>query len=666
MGLPICKPGKEICDNKKDDDGDGAVDCADPDCKSFPACQSTVCKPTVDFGVIQPKGSSSTRTVSTTGSKDVYLSTCAVPGGGEVVTQLTLTGKTDLKLTYQQITGDHVFALFRAGLNEACNANARGCFDPQSQKNGSFSIKSLDAGVYYLIVEAFAKGLEGQVKVTLSTGSVVSPEVCNNGIDDDSDGAVDCADLECLLTPGCQSQLCKVDVNLGTLVVDGPAKHATVNTKGAPNLYDETCSAGGGRERVVRIVMPQAAGLTVTVSQSDWHVFGLHADKGPGTKCMADKGDCFDSNDKSSFTLVYDSVEKGAYYYIVEALEPGREGQVDLTFQAFSNRGPELCTNGVDDDADGLVDCMDLDCIGVVGCPGPVCLPDLKTGPLMPGAPPVSLNLDTTTAKHDQTVPCALGGGKDIVIEIDLPKVSGLEINCQDSADHVFGLFAAGAPRDPCDKYPENCADPHIGPLSCHFIMPNLQPGKYYLVVQAFKPGTEGKIGLQLSSVEDHAQEICSNGIDDDSDGKVDCQDSNCSSKPICQGQSCVPEKNLGVLPSGGNPVTAAATTMGAGDKVATACAQGGGEDYVFGFSILNPASLQVDFAQFGNHVVALFDNKGAGYACDAVPLACQQTLGQPTGKLLFSALKAGEYYLVVEAVAAGSEGSMVLKLSAK
>jgi hypothetical protein len=665
--LPICLPGKEICDNKIDDDKDGAIDCGDPDCKSFPGCSGVLCKATVDFGTIAPKGGSVQKTITTTGQKDVYTSTCVVPGGGEVVARFALSAKTDLKLEYEQLAGDSVFALFLAGVGEACNANSRGCFDPKSAPKGSFSLKSLDAGVYYLIVEAFAKGLEGQVKVTLSTGSPGGPEVCNNGIDDDGDLAIDCADLDCVLTPGCATALCKVDVNLGTLVVNGPSKHTNVSTATGPSLYDLTCSAGGGKERIVRFAMPTAAGLAITVMQTGWHTFGLHSDMGPGTKCNADKGSCFDSNKSPGFTLVYDDVEKGVYYYIVDALKPGSEGTVDLTFQAFANRGPELCANKIDDDGDGLVDCMDPDCTGVVGCPGPVCIPDLKTGPLAPGSPGVSFKIDTAKANNDQTVPCALGGGKDTVIEVTLTQVSGLELNCQQygSSDHVFGLFSTGDPRDPCDKNAANCADPKIGPLSCHFIMPNLQPGKYYLVVEAFKPGAEGVMDLQLAATPDHAQEICNNGIDDDGDTKIDCQDSNCSSKPICQGKTCTPDQKLGLIPANGTPVNAAATTLGGTDKTAAACAQGGGADVVLGFTLVNPANLTVEFAQFGNHVLALHDNKGAGFACDAAPLACQPTQGQPMGKVSFSGLKAGEYYLVVEANSASSEGSAVLKLTA-
>ncbi|MCA9673080.1 MAG: hypothetical protein KC503_46125 [Myxococcales bacterium] len=660
-GLPICTPGKEICGNQLDDDLDGAVDCDDPDCLNDPSCQSLLCKPSVDFGTIKASGASVTRTLTTTNQKDVYTSPCAVPGGGELVARFELDAPADVKLSYVQKSGDHVLSLFRAGTGEACNANSRGCFDPQSKNSGSFSVPNLQAGEYYLIAEAFAKSLEGQIEVTLSTGTPAGKEVCNNGIDDDQDGATDCADLDCALDPGCQSQICQVDVNLGALVINGPSKVANVDTSTGANNVEETCAAGGGKERVIRVVMPQAGGLAVSVDQSGYHVFGLHEDAGPGTVCTADKGSCFDSNNRGRFQLSYGSVKKGVYYYVVDALAPGQEGTVRVEFRAFANRGPELCANGIDDDGDGLTDCMDPDCTGVVGCPGPVCAAEKNVGVLTHGAPPVSVSVNTTTANNDQTVSCALGGGKDTVIALELDKVSGLNISCTQTGDHVLGLFAAGAPRDPCDKTPVNCADLKNGPFGCNFIMPNLQPGKYFLVVEGFKPGAEGTVSLSLSATPDAAQEICNNGIDDDGDGKIDCQDSNCSSKPLCQGLTCTPDQKLGVLPAG-IAKSVAVTTSGAGDSNSASCALGGGEDAVVGLALPAAGTLEIDYAQFGNHVLALFNDKGTGFACDAAPVSCKATNGQSAGKLTWSNLPAGAYYLVSEAVSSGAEGSVVMQ----
>jgi hypothetical protein len=667
-GLPICLgPGNEVCDNGKDDDGDGATDCDDPDCKSFPACVTLLCKPTVDFGTINPTGSKVTRSFDARGRPDVYTSPCVIPGGGEVVGRFRLSAAADVKLAYDQKSGDHAFALFRAGTGQACNANHVDCFDPESAKSGDFSIKGLAAGDYFIIVEAFATGLAGEVDLTLSTGNPVTKENCKNGIDDDGDGAIDCADLDCVFTPGCTTQNCKVDVNLGSLVINGPSKQVTVNTATGGDDVDEKCAAGGGGDIVIRLVMPQAGGVNVTVNQQGWHTFGMHRDKGPGTTCTADTGSCFDSNSTPGFIIEYGSVEKGVYYYVVEALNKTSGGTVSLSFKAFQPRGPELCANGIDDDADGLIDCLDPDCTGVVGCPGPVCTPDYKGGALVIGAQPVTFQLDTTTANNDQTVSCALGGGKDEVVEFELTKVSGLRVNCnQFSGDQVLGLFAAGAPRDPCDQNQINCADPKTGSLGCSFIFPNLQPGKYYLVVEAFQPGKEGRMQLSLSATPDHAQEICNNGKDDDGDGLIDCKDANCSTKPICQGKTCTPDQKVGLIVKGGQQQNIAVTTTGAGDGVAASCANGGGEDAVVGFTLAELANLQIDFAQFGNHVVAIYEDKGTGFACDAAPVACQPTNGQATGKVQFSALKPGQYFLVLEASAGGSEGSVVMQVRAK
>ncbi|MBW2733636.1 MAG: hypothetical protein JRH20_14705 [Deltaproteobacteria bacterium] len=664
--LPICAPGKEDCNNHLDDDGDGAVDCDDPDCIDAPHCLTLFCKPEVDFGTVASRDASVTRTLNTSGKSDIYLSTCSVPGGGEVVAHFRLTVATDVKLSYEQLSGDHVFGLFRAGVGEACNANPVSCFDPDSASTGDFALKSLAAGDYYLFAEAFAADLEGTVVVTLSTQASAKPEDCKNGIDDDGDGAVDCADLDCMLLPECESLNCNVDVNLGTLVVGGPSKSAQVDTRGAGDDETEKCAAGEGQDIVIRFVMPEAAGVDITVQQNGWHVFGMHHDLGPGTRCTADTGSCFDTNNMPGFIIEYGTMEKGVYYLVLDALSPGLEGQLNLEFRAFRPRGPELCANGIDDDGDGLVDCTDPDCTGVVGCPGPVCSPEERTGPLSVGDAPVNFFLDTRSENNDQTVPCALGGGKDAVIEIELTEVSGLAVGCSQTGDQVLGLFVAGQPRDPCDENPINCADPKTGTLGCNFIFPNLQPGKYYLVVEAFEPGAEGTMQISLAATADHAQEICNNGIDDDDDGQIDCQDANCSTKPICQGETCTPEQKIDLIVKGGAVKNVAVTTTGVGDTSSTSCAQGGGEDAVVAFTLAERSNLQIEYAQFGNHVFAIFEDGGQGFACDAMPISCQASNGQATGKVLFSGVDPGEYYLVVEAVASGSEGSVVMQIAAQ
>ena len=44
--------------------------------------------------------------------------------------------------------------------------------------------------------------------------------------------------------------------------------------------------------------------------------------------------------------------------------------------------------------------------------------------------------------------------------------------------------------------------------------MPGLQPGIYYLIVNAFQMGTEATVNLTLSGEPETITEICNNGID--------------------------------------------------------------------------------------------------------------------------------------------------------
>jgi len=161
VGDPRCHvPGTEICNNGLDDDDDGLVDCKDPDCANFagcqphmcdpnnpdctdpmcvdnPKCKNLKCMPTVDFGTLAPKGSTSTKMEDTTGTTDVAVTPCAPGGGGMVVGEFVLSGAADLTLSWKQAKGeDNVFGLFVAGINQACGANPVDCVDPKEAQTG--------------------------------------------------------------------------------------------------------------------------------------------------------------------------------------------------------------------------------------------------------------------------------------------------------------------------------------------------------------------------------------------------------------------------------------------------------------------------------------------------------------------------------------------------
>jgi len=62
-------------------------------------------------------------------------------------------------------------------------------------------------GEYLLIFKAAAAGKEGQSQLDHISLGRPGVELCNNGIDDDGNGLIDCADPACANASNCQAQM---------------------------------------------------------------------------------------------------------------------------------------------------------------------------------------------------------------------------------------------------------------------------------------------------------------------------------------------------------------------------------------------------------------------------------------------------------------------------
>ena len=704
---PACIKGLEICNNGIDDDHNGLTDCKDPACATFPGCQvhmcnpampdcgdpacindphcqNLVCKPTVDFGSLAHNNASSSRNVDTTGMVDVVLTPCAPGGGGEVVTEFTvLSAQTAVKLDYAQ-AGDHSFALFQAGTGEACNAHplAQPCFDPKGAVMGSHTFV-LDAGHYYLIVSAFTKSHQGKVSMTLSTPPTTAPkEICNNGVDDDMNGLTDCADPACVNDPSCTKKECKPNLNVGTTPLTNPPTDVTAsfNTNGqtSPDFLNCAGKAGGG-VFVVQFHMAQSAGILMNWDQTGDHVVGLYKLPPPGQGCDAlpvgggpPDSYCYDPSQRSMDTVdMADNLEPGDYLLIFEATKPGTEGHIDIDLQAFINKNVELCHNGIDDDGNGLTDCKDPKCFSDPGCGAPVCSPDVNLGTLPLDGQPKMTTVNTVGGVANETTSCAQGGGLSRIIEVTLAQNAGMTFQCTMGKDHVLALDAAQGPRDSCDKLEVECADPNVIPFGCNYEIPNLQPGTYYVIVEAFKPGDEGSVQIALGAVTDRALEICNNGIDDDMDGFTDCMDRKCATSPYCVAKACKADATINPMPTNGTAVLEQVVTMGRMATASPTCALSkGGGDAVVAITMPQTANLTVQYSEIGTHVMALYPVIAQGLQCDSSKAtSCQATMagmgGIGSGTLTFPAVPAGDYWFVIAADKPGDEGSVTVRFTA-
>jgi hypothetical protein len=145
--------------------------------------------------------------------------------------------------------------------------------------------------------------------------------------------------------------------------------------------------------------------------------------------------------------------------------------------------------------------------------------------------------------------------------------------------------------------------------------------------------------------------------------------DRKCVTSPTCEKFACRTDKALGLLPLDGMVASAVVGTAGAGDDQSqTVCASAaGGQDGVVDFQLPARADVTLEWAQVGNHDFALYSDDGALLSCEAgTRFTCISSAGAATGKSVIASLPAGRYHLVIDADKPGSEGGVVLQVSAK
>ncbi len=176
----------------------------------------------------------------------------------------------------------------------------------------------------------------------------------------------DCSDFD---TSACSGQTsCEPDVALGVLQPGVPTEVAT----DVQNLTDHTqtsCAGFGlvGPDLVVLLTLPEDGELTVAydLGGQQMSFFNYALARVAAGDCDSDDIQC-ESLMEPTGTLSFPNLAAGSYFFILESLLPGASGEISLTF-TFSVA--EDCSNGTDDDGDGLADCEDvMDCCGDPAC----------------------------------------------------------------------------------------------------------------------------------------------------------------------------------------------------------------------------------------------------------------------------------------------------------
>jgi hypothetical protein len=124
------------------------------------------CDPDDDAEILPP-GVTTNFSFTTTTSRAQYDAGCGgTPSGGEWVLAFQLSEQSNLQVDWDQ-TGDHVFAIYNEQ-GGGCDNSLVSCEDPLGQAAGSTIFPRLAAGAYFLVIDSFTPGQEGDLTIGLT------------------------------------------------------------------------------------------------------------------------------------------------------------------------------------------------------------------------------------------------------------------------------------------------------------------------------------------------------------------------------------------------------------------------------------------------------------------------------------------------------------------
>jgi|GEM_PF-1953096 len=197
------KPVTEVCDNGSDDDCDGLSDCKDPDCATAPGCVPECAQGAVQLCYTGPAGTSGVgickpgkKTCDATG----HYGPCTgdvTPGKSENIFNSNCTDGLDndcnglkdcQELGCLLLSSSCAPTVCTAGATQSCYTGPSGTSGVGVCKAGSQTCAS-DGKSWGPCTGQVTPGSEGAA--------------CTDGLDNDCNGLVDCADPACLPAPAC-------------------------------------------------------------------------------------------------------------------------------------------------------------------------------------------------------------------------------------------------------------------------------------------------------------------------------------------------------------------------------------------------------------------------------------------------------------------------------
>ncbi len=496
----------------------------------------------------------------------------------------------------------------------------------RSASEGVLSFDMFEGQSYFIVVDS---PLDGGVDYSLSLDCMPFDERhCGDGIDDDGDGLTDCEDADCQGDEACPEALCVPIWTVGCGSIDFGSNYGIGATSGIVNYFSLKDNKGcldnqweyTGPEFAYRFDAPGDFNVTVRLlgetSQTDLLV-------------LQDKGNGCDPTDCVAWGLkkVSFPAKAGETYYFVIDGYAASQGAFTIEVEC-PNFVETSCNDGLDNDLDTLTDCEDPDCTGAVECVG-YCLPAKTVGCGFEEAF-ANFGWGSTDALEDYACNQWAYDGPEMAyrFKTSVPTSVQVKLLLENASTDI--LVVEGALCDPA-----KCLATGLDKVSFQ-----AEAGKdYNLIVDGYQ-GALGTYRIQVACTTE-SETVCGDGVDNDGDGLVDCQDvEDCSGTLACP--AC---KALYALECGDTDewTTAAEETTDAIGSYACTPGQYDGPEFAYTFvaESTGPVSLLLQSTLWDLDLLVLEDQ---GSGCN--PTHC---LAWGTNQVDFDGVAGSKYYIVVD-----------------
>ena len=215
-------------------------------------------------------------------------------------------------------------------------------------------------------------------------GEYICGEICGNGVDDNNNGAVDCADTGCRFDETCLGESCWNPFVVTETPVTADDSHLLLSFTGDTRLsaddHEASCHTGTQQapDDVYRLVLDVEAQVTATFDfDTDYWYPALSLFDG---NCGAgNEIGCDYTTSPGGPAVISQLLAPGTYFFVVDAAYTTDEYSYWIEFEITVPSTTETdCSDGIDNDVNGSTDCCDAACTG-----DPACLMEGNCGDLM-------------------------------------------------------------------------------------------------------------------------------------------------------------------------------------------------------------------------------------------------------------------------------------------